>query len=53
MPSNLILNLFSIFSDFSSNNEELLPQDLSNFALVYFDLSLKQTIPPFPAQLII
>ena len=36
-----MLNLFSIFSDFSSNKDELLPQDLNNFALVYFDLSLK------------
>ena len=40
-------------SEFSSNREELLPQDLKSFASIYCFLLLKQTIPPLPAQLII
>ena len=46
------LNLFSIASLFSSNNEELLPQDLNNFAFFMTFSSLIARAPPFPAQLI-
>ena len=53
IPSRFTLNLFSIDSLFSSNKEELLPQDLSNFDLRNTSSLLNANAPPLPAQFII